>query len=104
MLLSLGLAVRLFLQMDVLKLLSWLIGALFVPTLAFACGIWTKNRRTFEFLYLMIWYVGPINHFPILNFMDLQSQYQWFIFFLLTIVLYSCAWFGHKRKLGGIWR
>jgi hypothetical protein len=38
-----------------------LAGAVFVPTLAIACGALSGTTRLFEILYLVLWYVGPMN-------------------------------------------
>jgi hypothetical protein len=38
-----------------------LAGALFVPTLALACGAVSGTTRLFEILYLVLWYIGPMN-------------------------------------------
>lgn len=37
-------------------------GALFVPSLALACGAVSGTTRLFEILYLILWYMGPMNH------------------------------------------
>ncbi|HKE37970.1 MAG TPA: hypothetical protein VKB39_11075, partial [Candidatus Baltobacteraceae bacterium] len=36
-------------------------GAIFVPTLALACGALSGTSRLFEIVYLVLWYVGPMN-------------------------------------------
>ncbi|MGB6522769.1 MAG: hypothetical protein WBE83_13475, partial [Candidatus Cybelea sp.] len=36
-------------------------GAFFVPTLALACGALSGTTRLYEIVYLMLWYVGPMN-------------------------------------------
>ncbi|HLY01986.1 MAG TPA: hypothetical protein VKR56_05750 [Candidatus Cybelea sp.] len=36
-------------------------GAIFVPTLAIACGALSGTTRLFEIAYLVLWYVGPMN-------------------------------------------
>ncbi|HTU81017.1 MAG TPA: hypothetical protein VMF61_02750 [Candidatus Acidoferrales bacterium] len=38
-----------------------LAGAVFVPTLALACGAASGTSRLFEVVYLVLWYVGPMN-------------------------------------------
>jgi hypothetical protein len=38
-----------------------LAGAVFVPTLAIACGALSGTTRLFEIVYLVLWYVGPLN-------------------------------------------
>lgn len=38
-----------------------LAGAIFVPTLAIACGALSGTTRLFEIAYLVLWYIGPMN-------------------------------------------
>jgi len=45
-----------------------LIGILFVPTYALTLGTVTGSRKLFEVTYLLIWYIGPINGLPFLDF------------------------------------
>ena len=49
-------------------LLSWIVGSLFVPSLALAFGTLSGSRRLFESVYPMLWYLGPMNHNPYLDF------------------------------------
>lgn len=44
-------------------------GAIFVPALALAAGVWTGNGRLFEVVFVALWYIGAINHVPVLDFM-----------------------------------
>jgi hypothetical protein len=41
---------------------------LFVPSLALAAGLWSGTNSVFELLYLVLWYVGPVNRVPELDF------------------------------------
>jgi hypothetical protein len=49
--------------------LAWLVGALFIPTLALALGVWSGTGKPFEILYTLLWYVGPMHAIPQLDFM-----------------------------------
>jgi len=40
---------------------GWLVGAVFAPALAVALGTLTGGRKTFEILFVVLWYVGPLN-------------------------------------------
>jgi hypothetical protein len=42
-------------------LAGWLIGVAFVSALALFCGAASGTRRLFEGIYLVLWYVGPMN-------------------------------------------
>jgi hypothetical protein len=49
---------------QVTSVAAGLVGALFAPALALALGVWTGNRRAFEAVYLLWWYVGLVNRTP----------------------------------------
>ncbi|MCC6963641.1 MAG: hypothetical protein IT585_10360 [candidate division Zixibacteria bacterium] len=49
-------------------LAQWLVGAAFIPTLAIACGSLTGGRKLFEVVYTLLWYIGPLNKAPLLDF------------------------------------
>ena len=53
---------------EMVTVLAWFVGALFVPTLALALGVWVGNSRAFEVLYLLLWYVGLIEQVPALDY------------------------------------
>ena len=59
-----GAAVRLALSGDYAGGVAWLAGAIFVPTLALALGVWSGTSKSFEGFYTALWYVGPLNHSP----------------------------------------
>ncbi|TMQ67729.1 MAG: hypothetical protein E6K78_03615 [Candidatus Eisenbacteria bacterium] len=63
-----GVGVRLALAGDTAGALSWLVGATFIPSMALACGVWTGSGKLFEILYLLLWYAGPLNHVPFLDY------------------------------------
>lgn len=48
---------------------GWLAGALFVPALALALGAWSGASKPFEALYTVLWYIGPLQPTPALDFM-----------------------------------
>jgi hypothetical protein len=68
-LLGLPIALRLALAGDALGLSAWTAGALFIPALALACGAWSGSHRLFEALYVVLWYLGPLNRVPALDYM-----------------------------------
>ncbi len=49
-------------------LAHWLIGAMFIPSLAIAGGVITGGRKLFEVLYTLIFYIGPLNKTPMCDF------------------------------------
>ena len=63
-----GTAVRLAIAGDSSALLAWLAGALLLPAFALFLGIASGTSKPFEALLTMLWYVGPMNHTPGLDF------------------------------------
>jgi class 3 adenylate cyclase len=56
--------------------LNWytrLVGATFVPTLTLATSTWTGNSRLFEVIFVVLWYIGAINHLPLLDIMGVTG-------------------------------
>jgi len=98
-----GVAVRLLLAPNYSGLFAWLAGALFIPTLALALGVWTKSSRPFEGLFTALWYTGPLNRVPGLDFTGSANgqhtaEYAC-IYSLLTAALLTAALFGRKRQI-----
>jgi hypothetical protein len=60
---------RLALAGDLAGFGGWVAGAAFIPALALALGVWTGTPRTFEAIYIVWWYTGPLQPVPPLDFM-----------------------------------
>ena len=69
-----GMIVHFVLLSDWSGLLALGIGAVFVPALALTTGVWTGNSRFFEVAFVVLWYVGVINHVAALDFMGVNSS------------------------------
>jgi len=96
-----GLGIRLFIGGNWPGLSGWLAGALFVPTLALALGVWSGSSKPFEALYTLWWYVGPMNHVPGLDFMGMaRSPFSTQLYLLATLALLMAAYMGRRAKLG----
>jgi hypothetical protein len=97
-----GVAVNLILAGDWLHLLAWGTGALFIPTLALALGVWSGSNKLFEVVYMLWWYAGPINRVEILDFMGTGSNLLFskvLVYGLFTILLFALAVIGRKRQI-----
>lgn len=53
-----GGALRLVIAGEGPLLFGWIVGALFVPALALALGVWTNSGRLFEMIYFLVWFLG----------------------------------------------
>jgi hypothetical protein len=98
---GLTVGLRLLLAGDVDGLLSWLAACLFIPSLAFALGSWSGSGRAFEILYLLLWYIGPTNRVPGLDFMGAApanaTASTAFLYLTLAAALAAAGWVGRRR-------
>ncbi len=56
-----GVALKLILLGRSLHLLGWLMGVIFISTLALSLGVLSGSSKTFEAFYVVIWYLGPVS-------------------------------------------
>jgi hypothetical protein len=99
-----GAAVRLAMAGQRAGLLAWGAGALFIASLALALGVWSGTSKFFEAFYTALWYVGPLNHGPGLDFTGsssgaLTTRYS-VMYLVLAAVLVAAAFFRRARQLG----
>lgn len=99
MLIGSGVAVRFMFEGEMTSLFVWLIGAMFIPTLAFSCGVFIGNNKLFEVLYLSIWYMGPLNQLPLLHFLDTTTIVTTIIYLIITVILLFTAFVVKKKRL-----
>jgi hypothetical protein len=95
-----GAGLRMLMAGDHTGLKAWAAGALFIPSLALALGVWSGSGKMFEALYTAWWYVGPLHHTPALDFAgttDLSSSAAWYLGF--AMILLAAAWSGRRAKL-----
>jgi hypothetical protein len=99
---SSGALVRLGLAGDVFSILILLSSALFMVLLALACGVLTKTSRTFEVVFIMLWYTGPLNYATYLDFIgvdiELSKQINAPLVFLSASALLSVIAYIARRK------
>lgn len=84
---------------------AWLIGALFIPTCALAMGTWSGSSKLFEVVYLLLWYIGPLNQTRALDFMGavpvaVKSGVP-LVWLAATVALGVAGVAGRKRQLAG---
>ncbi len=98
-----GAAARLILARSWPTLGAWAVGALFVPALALALGVWSGSSRLFEAVYVVLWYAGPISHVSALDFMgawmDSASRGVPWYYLGATAALLTIAFLGRRRQL-----
>lgn len=98
-----GVALRLLLARDWVGLLGFAVGAVFIPSLALAMGVWSGTGKLFEAVYIIWWYIGPLHHDRNLDFMFTSSKsLTWGVlqFYLLAaFLLFGIALLGRKRQI-----
>ena len=98
-----GVAMNLVLHSDWFGILAWVVGAFFIPSLALCLGVWTGSSKTFEFLFPLLWYIGPLNQVELFDFMGaLPGSVEvgiWQFYLVITIILFGLTFFGRKWQI-----
>jgi len=98
-----GVALNMALNGEWLGVLAWSVGALFIPSLALCLGVWTGSSKLFEFIYSLLWYIGPINQVGPLDFMGaLPGSVEsgiWQFYLVITFILIGLAFIGRKVQI-----
>jgi hypothetical protein len=85
LLFSTGAITRFIVEGQMSSLLAWGTGMLFIPTLALALGTLGGSKKLFEVIYLLWWYVGPLNHVPSLDFLGIFERNN-ALYLMLTVL------------------
>lgn len=94
-----GAGVRLLVSGDLRGFGAWLVGAMFIPSLALALGVWSGSGKLFEALYLVLWYLGPMNHVPDLDYLGATANGRPLVWLVATAMLAVAATLGRRRQL-----
>ena len=100
---GLGVFVRFSLAGDWGGLLSWVGGVIVIPATAISLGVVSGGRKLFEAVYTLVWYIGPLNGLPHLDFMGVtktSAQIGVPIYCLiLSLLMMSLAWAKRSRQM-----
>jgi len=94
-----GVAIKLFSVWDTVGLLAWFSGALLIPSLALAFGVWSNTSKVFEIVYLLMWYIGPLNNVPAMDYLGAHSSGNLGFFLPLSALLMAAAFIGRARQV-----
>jgi hypothetical protein len=95
-----GIGVRLLLAGDHHGFAAWLAGAIFIPTLALALGIWSGGSKAFEAIYIVWWYIGPAHHIPGLDFMGATAASSNPVPYLVgSLALMAAAYLRRRARI-----
>lgn len=81
---------------------AWMVGILFIPTLALTLGRLGGSRKLFEAIYIALFYFGPINGVPLLDFWGIRHT-NIGLFAILTCALMALGAYriqASKRRHG----
>lgn len=96
-----GVGTRLLLAFDWRPLAAWFVGALFIPSLALALGIWSGSSKAFEAIYTVWWYIGPAHQIPGLDFMGATpASSSAGVYALAVGALLIAAYWRRRQSLG----
>jgi hypothetical protein len=84
---------------DSTDLIAFLSAAFFIPSLALALGVWSHSSKPFEIVYVTLWYLGPLNKVPGLDFIGAHSAGYPGVYIPLSLALIAFAFFGRARQL-----
>ncbi len=71
---------------DAHSLVTWLAGAMFVPSLALAFGVLTGSGKTFEMVYVL-WLYLILNKVTAIDFIGMTPNSPWLLYLGLSLVL-----------------
>jgi hypothetical protein len=94
-----GAALKFIVNGDSAGLLAFFSGALFITSLALALGVWSGTSKPFEIVYVSLWYLGPLNKVPGLDFIGAQTDGRPEFFIPFSLALMAFAFFGRARQL-----
>ena len=98
-----GAGVRLLFAGDRAGFFAWCVAALFLPALALALGVLSGSSKFFEGLYVAWWYIGPLNHTPVIDFTGAANGAHTIhyaaIYLLLSAGLLFVAFTARSRQL-----
>jgi len=98
-----GAALRLLVAGQWGALLAWAVGAAFIPALALALGVWSGSSKTFEVVYFLLWYAGPMNQVPVLDYLGATDEAvaagMPLLYLALTLLLLGLAFAGRQRQI-----
>jgi hypothetical protein len=98
-----GVALKCLMTGSFAALGGWFAGALFIPALALCLGAWSGGSKLFEAVYTVLWYLGPMQPVPALDFMGASDASlaagMPFYFGVAATVLVAAAAAGRRWKM-----
>jgi hypothetical protein len=99
LLVSIGAIIRFIVDGEAAGLLALISGAFFIPSLALASGVWSGTSKLFEIVYMLIWYLGPLNKLMALDYIGSHGNGRPEFFISFSILLIALAFIGRTRQI-----
>ena len=95
-----GAGIRLLLSSNGRMFAAWFAGALFIPSMALAMGVWSGSSKLFEAVYTVCWYLGPLHQMPSLDFVGgTRASSSAGLYLALAAGLLLAACLGRRRQV-----
>jgi hypothetical protein len=82
---------------DLPSLAGWVGAVIFIPSLALALGVFSSGSRVFEVIYLILWYMGPFQKMPRMDF--ITGAPQVYLLAAVGLLLLSVYWRGRQVRV-----
>lgn len=99
LLMASGAALNFIINGDSTGLFSLIAGAVFIPSLALALGVWSGTSKPFEVVYVTLWYIGPLNKVLEMDFIGSSGMNSPMNFLIYSALLMIIAFIGRARQL-----
>lgn len=96
-LLVIGGAVLFIANDDLPSLAGWVGAVVFIPTLALALGVFSSGSRVFEVVYVIWWYIGPLQKTAGLDFT--AGAPQVYLLAAAGLLLLAAFWRGRRIRV-----
>ncbi len=90
-------AVVFLLNGDLPALAGWVGAVIFIPTLALALGVFSSGSRVFEVVYVIWWYLGPLQKTPGIDFTS--GPLQFYLLAAAGLLVLSTYWRGRQVRV-----
>jgi hypothetical protein len=80
------------------SIIPWFVGALFIPSLALACGVMTGTGKFFEVIYIL-WMYSVLQGVPALDFVGVTPSSPWQFYLALALLLLALSAFARNFQI-----
>ncbi len=90
-------AVAFLMNGDLPALAGWMGAVLFIPSLALSLGVFSSGSRAFEVIYVIWWYLGPLQQTPGMDF--ISGAPQFYLLAAAALLLLAVFWRGRQVRV-----